>query len=392
MSGYLRTLVRMGVLQRWFGIGGEAAAVQAAYDRMFPGHLPLATWEDTAPLTHLTIEDLYGVPTLPWITRSAALAVPAVSKGRQTLAGKIASFPLVTMAGDKAADRPPVWITQPEAGRPRYQTMLWTVDQVLFYGRAWWVIRERYAANGYPMRFELVPEHRADLDSNGRLIAVGGQPVAAGDVVRIDGPHEGLLNTSQTVLRQAVAIEAAAARAADNPVPSIELHQTNEAELTDDEIDQLIGAWAAARKGRNGGVAYTSAGVEARVHGQAAEQLLIAGRNTAALNVARAMGLSAWAVDAGLDGSGASMNYQSVPSRSRELVEYGLQPYMDAIIARLSMNDILPSGTTIRFDTTSLTRGTFAERMTGYKTAVEAGIYTADECRAMEAGLPMEAR
>ncbi|MCM3577444.1 phage portal protein [Micrococcus luteus] len=381
----------MGVLQRVFGIGGDAAAVQAAYDRMFPDALPLATWEESEPLTRLTIEDLYGRPRLPWVTRSEALTVSSVAKGRQIIAGKIASFPLVAMQGTTTNNRPPTWATHPEAGRPRYQTILWTVDMMLFYGRAWWVVTDRYAT-GYPSRFRLVPEHNATIDTAGRLTHAFGEPVAAGDVVRIDGPHEGILHTSQKVLRQAVAIEDAASRAADNPVPSIELHQTNEAELTDKEIDALVAAWSAARRGANGGVAYTSQGIEARTHGQAAEQLLIAGRNTAALNVARVMGLSAWAVDASLDGSGASMNYQSVPARSRELVEYGLQPYMDAITARLSMPDVSPEGQWVRFDTTSLTRGTFKERMDGYKAAIDAGIYSREECRAMESNQPMEAR
>lgn len=378
----------MGILSLFTG-GKRDRLIASALE---PAPLLPATWVDPAPLTRLTIADLYGLELarLPWITRSTALGIAAVAKGRHVIT-KIAAFPLVDMSGHHPTARPAAWLQQPEAGRPSIQTLQWTVDGLLFYGRAWWIVTDRYA-DGMPRRFKLVPEHRAEVDHNGRMVRAYGEPVSPGDVIRIDGPHEGLLNTAQDNLRQAVAIEAAAARAADNPVPSVELHQTNEAELSDEEIDNLIDGWAAARRGANGGVAYTSNAVEARVHGAAAEQLLIAGRNTAALNIARAMGLSAWAVDAGWDGTGASMSYQSVPARSRELIEYGLAPYMDAITGRLSMDDVLPAGRWCRFDTSTMTRGTFKERMDGYAAAIAAGIYTAEECRELENGIPQEGR
>lgn len=352
----------------------------------------LATWEDTAPLTQLTIEDLFGIaPQI--VNRKTAMGVGAVAKGRHMICGKIPSFPLVGMNGNTTMARPPAWLGQLEAGRPRFTTMQWICDALVFHGRAWLVIRERYAAGaeaGRPMRFELVPEHNAEVDKLGHLVKAFGLPVNRADVVRIDGPHEGLLNTARTTLQDAIAIEVAAGKAADNPVPSVELHQVAGDTLDKEERQELIDGWAAARRGANGGVAYTNASVEAKMHGASAEQLLIAGRNVAALNVARHMGLSAWAVDASVEGS--SLTYSSVPARSRELIEYGLQPYMDAITARLSMDDVLPAGQWCKFDTHQLTRGTMAERAAGYKAMIDAGIYTKEQCQDIEAGIPLEGK
>lgn len=368
--------------------GKRAAALTAQ-----AGDLPLATWEESGELTRVVLSDLYGfTPGTEWrVSRKDALSVGSVAKSRHLMTGKIAAFPLVDMVNNSTAPRPAAWVQQLEAGTPRVSTVRWIVDGMMFYGRAWLIVSERYA-DGSPLRFRLVPEHRATVDSNGRLTRAFGEKVNPLDVVRIDGPHEGILNTSQRILRNAIKIEAAASRAADNPVPSVELHQTTDAAMSDDEIDALVDGWAAARRGQNGGVAYTSSAIEAKTHGAAAEQLLIAGRNTAAVEVARALGLPAWAVDATLDGSGSSMTYSSVPARSRELIEYGLEPYMDAITARLSMDDVLPAGRWVRFDTTQLTRGSFAERMAGYKSAIDAGIYTADECRGIENGIPQEGK
>ena len=357
------------------------------------GAMELATWEDTAPLTQLTMADLYGVDYAP-LGRGEAMGVAAVAKGRHLICGKIASFPIVGMSGNETIPRPPAWLGQLEAGRPRFTTMQWICDGLVFHGRAWLLVAERYnsgADAGRPRLFELVPEHCAEVDTAGRLIRANGRDIEdQRDVVRIDGPNDGLLSTGRATLRDAIAIERASSRAADNPVPSVELHQTQGETLDSTEIDDLIARWADARRGKNGGVSYTNASIEAKMHGASAEQLLIAGRNVAALNIARHLGLSAWAVDAAVEGSG--LTYNSVPARSRELIDYGLQPYMDAITARLSMDDILPAGQWCKFDTNQLTRGTMVERAAGYKAMIEAGVLSAEQCKDIEAGIPLEGK
>src|SRR5690606_26138682 len=110
----------------------------------------------------------------------------------------------------------------------------------------------------------------AETDSNDQLIRAFGEPVNAVDVIRIDGPHEGILHFGRHLLREAIDVADAAARAAANPVPSIELHQTGGSPLNAEERRELVAAWAEARRaGRNGGVAYTNQNIEVRTHGQA---------------------------------------------------------------------------------------------------------------------------
>jgi hypothetical protein len=322
------------------------------------------------------------------VDRSVAMSVAAVAKGRHLIATTIGRFPIVGMRGAAplaAADQPP-FLRQPEAGRSRFVTILWTVDALVFYGRAFWRITERYADTGRPARFEWVPEWSAETDVTGNLVSAFGEPVGPNDSIRIDGPHEGILNFASERIREAVAIDAAASKASDNPVPSIELHQTGGDPLTDEQIAGMVGAWQRAR--RVSGVGYTNQSVELIPHGQAPEQLLIDGRNAVALNIARAMGIPAWAIDANTQGS--SLTYSNIPDRSRELIDYGLTPYMAAIEGRLSLDDVLPAGQWCRFDTTDMLRGDFKARMDGYAIAIEAGVYTAEECRRMETGTALE--
>lgn len=124
------------------------------------------------------------------------------------------------------------------------------------------------------------------------------------------------------------------------------------------------------------------------MHGQQPEQLLIAARNAANLDIARCLNLPAWAVDGEVGGS--SLTYQNVPSRSRELIDYTLAGYMEAITSRLSLDDVLAQGTWAAMSTDVLTDGDFGDRMTAYKAARDADVYTSEELRQREAGVPIE--
>ena len=324
-------------------------------------------------------------------SRTEAMSVPAVARIRRTVCTTVGRLPAVIMRGAAPAPstRGLASVAQPERGRPAFITYAWTADALLFYGRAWWVVTERFAEDGRPAYFEWVPEWQAVLSTKGQLIGhQDGRSFAPRDVIRIDGPDEGCLHYAGRSIRGAIRLDRAWLRTADNPTPTTELHDTSGAQLDDAEIDGLIDRFVANRKRSNGAVGYTSSSLELKVHGSPVEQLLIAGRNAAALDVARHLGVPAWVVDVGVEGS--SLTYSNVPSRSRELIDFGVAGYLEAIAGRLSLDDVLPRGLWCRFDTDRLLAADFGERMTAYKTAVDSGVYTVDELRARELGIPLE--
>lgn len=337
---------------------------------------------ESSHLGRITAESLWPDTDLRGLTptRGTAMRVGAVSASRHRIVFPIAGMPLLATGGTSEL------LAQPERGRPRAVTLAWTVDQMIWHGRAWWEITERLA-DGRPAHVVLRVEDEVAHDPERGTVSIGGGPARPeSDFIRIDALHEGMLATAATSITRAVLVEAAAARAADNPVPSIELHQTGGEPLQNAAIDALVARWAAARKGANGGVAYTSPTVEVKSHGIAPEQLLINGRNVAALEIARHFSIPAWALDVELRGS--SLTYSNVPSRSRELLDYTLRPYMDAIEGRLSMLDVLPPGVEARLDPIRLLRGDFRDRMDAGKVAIEAGIYSVEEIRALELEAP----
>ena len=361
------------LLARAFGIGSRDVLSPLA-DRE---HLEAATWAHLLNLDEETVRP----------TRSEAMSVAAIARGRTLITGAIARLPLVVMNGSTPAPSTPPLVSLPERGRPRFQTITWIVDALLFYGRAWLAVIDRDPASmgARPRQVEWIPDWVAEPLDDGSL-RVGHRLFAPADVIRIDGPHEGLLNFAGDRIRAARRLDRAALLASMNPVPQIELHQTQGTPLTNEEATAFVAAYVAQRK--KSGVSYTNQSIEPRAHGSNSENLLIDGRKAAALDIARCMGLPAWAVDAPAEGS--SMTYTNVPSRARELIDYTLAPYMHAITARLSLDDVLPRGTWVRFDTDPLLSEDFAARMTSYKTALETGVYTLDELRAREHGTPLE--
>lgn len=298
-----------------------------------PSHLESVVWAD-----------LFGVAYLP-LTRAEAMSVAPMARARHLVAGTIARLPLRDYRAETLTDPQPIWIDRSDQPTSAFHRMLWTVDDLLFYGWSLWQL-ERGQDNNV-LAAQRIPYEMWDFDQSG-LILIGGEYPAHPELLcLIPGMHEGLLNFAKRSIRHASNLVAGADRAAETPTPNLELHQVNDAKLTDDDIAKLVAQWAAARRGVNGGVAYTNSAIEVREHGAPVEALLLDGRNAAAVDIARSCGIPAEMIDAH---TGSSLTYSTIEGRNRELIEYGLAPYMAAISARLGMDDITPRGRRIAFD------------------------------------------
>jgi hypothetical protein len=181
-----------------------------------------------------------------------------------------------------------------------------------------------------------------------------GWRVARGDeVMLIPGLHEGILNYGVDTIEDTRKLYAAVRQALETPVPLLELHQTNDADLPDEKIDALIKRWADARRGVNGGVGYTNSALEAKIHGNNDSHLLIEARNAASLDLARMVGVAAGRIDA--TAPKASLNYETTQGRNLEFVDFDLALYITPIQARLSMDDIVPAGVRVALDLADFT-------------------------------------
>lgn len=301
----------------------------------------------SAGLESVVWADVMGTEHLP-LTRAEAMKSPAVIRARGLIVTTLASCGLLFRDGNGEVD-PPVWAGRTDGPQSPYHRMLWTADDLLFYGWAAWAVDRD--TRGNVIAAAHLRRDQWSVDERGRVI-VNDQPVRTDSIAIFEGVHEGVLTIGATAIGHARALARAAETAAENPAAYLELHQTSGAPLTDEQIDRLIDRWAAARKGKHGGVAFTNASVEINEHGTFSEHLLIEGRNAAAVDVARVMGVPSTSIDAPL--SGSSLSYSNTATRMAELVAFGVAPLMQAIAARLGMDDLSPRGTATDFDVAAL--------------------------------------
>lgn len=339
----------MGIL----GTIRNAMALPAMANNMDTGHVALESpW---ASPNHLVTVDRPDIPGT--LSRSTAMAVPAVARARRLIVGTIARCPLEARRGGERMNDQPLWITRTDGNQSPWFRMIWTVDDLLFHGWSLWGV-ERDRENKV-IRAERIPFEWWAIDSEGH-ITVRNKRVNPADVCLIPGPDEGLLNFAATPIYHAYKLQQLANRAAEMPNAQVLLKQTQGAPLSPEAQKDLINKWVAARRGHNAGVAFTNQAVEVEELGAANEHLMIEGRNIAAVDIARAVGIPALMIDAGVAGTG-TVTYKNAQARNLELVDYSLAPMMAAVAARLGMDDMVPRGTAVAFDLTDLTGVTVGE-------------------------------
>lgn len=317
------------------------------------------SWVAANELETIAWADVLGA-ALPCLTRAEAMMVPAVARARHLTAGTIARLPLVVLAGDELVAPQPSWAyatdgqlaapATPAAGQSPWWRMLWTVDDLLFYGRSLWEVTAA-DADGRPLRMVRVPIDAWTVDADGAVLDADGRPYTAGAVRYIAGPHEGLLTFGRRTVRTAARLEAAVADVAEHPF-RLELHQLTDVELSGTERRALV-AEARAALNANDGVLFTNMALETKDHPMDSGTLLVEGRNAAAVDVARLVSMPSAMIDATT--AGASLTYETTTGRNQQWLDYGLSLYLDAVTARLGMDDVVPRGQRVAFDTAELT-------------------------------------
>lgn len=326
----------------------------------------IEAWVDRSNLQAVDLVgfDLFG-DTAAALTRAGAMRVPAMARARNLTCGTIAALPLEAIRADVVVDPQPYWAygTDGQLGtltadqclawgltpQGPYHRAIWTVDDLLFYGESLWVVTARLST-GQPSRMLRVPFDHWQLQ-DGVIVDLDNQPFPPADVVWIPGPNEGVLGFGAGTLRMAYDLERNARDTAMRPL-RLELHQTSAAELTPEERREFVAEVRAAMS-TNDGVLFTNNALELVEHRVDSDALQLGARNASALDVARLANMPAMMLDA--TAQGASLEYQTMTGRNQQWLDYGLALYMDAIEARLSMDDVVPAGQRVAFDTTDWT-------------------------------------
>ena len=369
--------MRVGVVQRIASALGLSAPLASSL---------ASPWADSSGLADVSLSSLFYLGDNVRQTRGNAMKLSVVSRGRDQIAGTVGRLP-VRCVKDGQKQPTPAIILQPDPSRPRSQSFTWLTDQLIFYPCTWWRVTRR-DAYGWPADSVQCDYLKAELNTDGLLVGYDrhkvGDDQPAGwqqrDFIRFDGPGEGLLSHADRALRRAYAIEMAAAKAEDNPVPSFELHDTGNETLTAEEIGQRVKTWVDNR--RRYGVAWTSKNLETKTAGVQPEQLLIDGRKRVDAELARHMNMPAWLADIAVEGT--ALTYANLTDKGRDLVNSLYSLYMSAIADRLGMGDITPRGWEVEFDTDAITRPDMKARFDAYKVGKDGKFVTNEQIAAWE--------
>ena len=307
-------------------------------------------------------------------TREEFMSVPTGARARNIICSSIASIGLEVIdrsTGLEIEDATPRVIRTPDPRVPGSATYVWTCEDLLLYGYAYWQITEFFADTNRVRSVQRVNPSRVTIQTNSlateiEYYMVDGSPVpnsGLGSLVVFNGNDEGVLNRAGRTIRTGAELERAAAMYAREPIPSMVL-KSNGTALPADRIAKLLDSWATAR--RNRGTAFLNADVTMETVGFDPEKLqLAAARSYIATEIARACGIPAYYVDAN---TGSSMTYSNATTQRQTLLDFSLIPLMTSISERLSMPDFVPSTQEVRYDLSDYLRGSDLERANIYKT------------------------
>jgi HK97 family phage portal protein len=307
-------------------------------------------------------------------TREEAMSVPTVARGRNIICSSIASIGLEVIdrsTGMEIEDGTPRVIRTPDPRVPGSATYVWTCEDLLFYGYAYWQITELFSDTYRVRSVQRVSPARVTIQTNSlateiEYYMVDGSPVpnsGIGSLVVFNGNDEGLLNRAGKTIRTGAELERAAAMYAREPVPSMVL-KSNGTALPADRITKLLDSWGTARRNRS--TAFLNADVTMEAVGFDPEKLqLNQARSYVSTELARALGIPAYYVDAE---TGSSMTYSNASNQRQSLLDFSLLPMMTSISERLSMPDFVPQSQRVEYDLSDYLRGSDLERAQIYKT------------------------
>ena len=293
--------------------------------------------------------------------RNRSMQIPAVSRARDLHASVIASMGL-EMYRERWNDTekemeeeyiaPRSWLRRPDPAIPYETLMAWTLDDLFFFGRAFWYITSR-TQDGYPASFTRLPAGSITTEDQvgpvwfapSNAVFFNGGELDPANLVQFISPVQGVIYMSEQTIATALKIEDSRFRNAASAIPSGILKQTGGEPLSAQELADLAAAFNAARATNqtaalNEFLSYepTSATPD--------KMLLIESANYSALDIARLCNCPPYLLGV----STGSYSYQSSEQARMDMWMFGTKIYAECIASTLSSDAILPRGTYVKFD------------------------------------------
>jgi HK97 family phage portal protein len=327
------------------------------------------------------------------ITRQNAMAIPSVVRCRNLICNTVAAIPLKTYdkaSGKEIPNMP--WIEQLDKRQPRAVTLAWLCDSLLMYGVAYLRVEELYADDNRPSSFEWIQNDRVTTKFNAKSTVIDYYMVDSvkvpdsgiGSLVTFQALNQGILLTSLQTIQAALNIEKAASIASETPMGSGYI-KNNGSDIPEEEVQGILNSWKNARNSR--GTAYLTQTLDYQAVSFSPKDMTYnESKQYFATELSRVCNVPAWMIDAEVM---RSMTYQNIIDARKDFMAYSLAPFISAIEARLSMDDLTPRTQEVRFavDDTFLRVDPLA-RLQVIQQMLELGLIDLDQAKQMEGLAP----
>jgi hypothetical protein len=293
--------------------------------------------------------------------RDRAMQVGTINRSRDLIASVLGSTPLCMYrrrwddVEKKLVDEPIAprsWLHQPDPQLSYSAFMCWVLDDLMFFGRCFLWVSSR-TSDGMPASFTRLPAAMVNtLDMSGPVFAFGksneiyfqGAQLPTEDVIQIIGGNQGILYQSEQIIATSLALEQARLRNASSALPAGVLRTTGEP-LSSQELSDLAQSFELARKSNQ--IAAINQFVEWQpTDVDASKMMLNEAAEYQSKEAARMCNIPFF-----LNGNSiGSYSYQSNQGARMDLLVFAARSYMLAIEQTLSMNNVLPQGTIVKFD------------------------------------------
>jgi len=293
------------------------------------------------------------------VSRETALSVPTALACRNLIVGTVVQLSLYRYrAGERL--EPDYLTSRPDPSTTIAATLGGTIDDLIFYGRAYWRVLDRDSEGGVrrarwtPYR-DVSPQARSAGGSYSELLAyrVAGERelVALSDMIRFDSPLPGVLDVGGRTLQIAIELELAARRFAGVELPAGTLKNEG-TEVGEAEAAAIVAGFQAAR--RQNGIAFLQGVAYSREDLSPADLQLVEARANAATDVARLFGVPVAMVSASPSGNASALLYSNLSQQLAIMVSSAVAPHLRTV--ELTISDVYPRGTSVAFDVQTFLR------------------------------------
>ena len=241
----------------------------------------------------------------------------------------------------------------------------WLFDDLFFYGAAYLFVTSR-TADGYPASFDRLPfANVTRRDQPGPVffgpsneLYFAGEKLDSANVIQFLSPIQGIVYQSTQAVATALKLEAARYRNASSSIPAGILRQTGGEPMSAQELSDMAQAFNLARE-TNQTAALNEFVMYQETLMSPDKMLLVASSEYEAMEMARLCNIPPYL--AGI--SVGSYSYQSSSEARADLWNFGVRAYADCIASTFSMNNVLPNGTYVEFDSDAYLEGSYSEQM-----------------------------